>query len=115
MIPFRFSSMTFCPSFIPHVTLTSDISPLTYGGDPQSWLESIDMTSCSEATEISMQNLNVEQPFHRKLTITVNKSLELSRLATILRAAAAGPKPKHDIEYAERWEANDYRPHLSLL
>lgn len=97
--------------FLPHVTLTSEISPSKYGSDPQAWLNSLDMLS-GEKFRVTFEKLNSEDVFFRKLYIKCNKTDALKDLAARCRQHVDG---FGELPKAQDWAAESYNPHLSLL
>ncbi|OAK98561.1 2',3'-cyclic-nucleotide 3'-phosphodiesterase [Phaeosphaeriaceae sp. SRC1lsM3a] len=96
--------------FIPHVTLTSEISPSLYGNNPQEWLDSLDLSEGSGA-KVKFERLASEDVYVRKLYIKCTKMKELDALAAICRRQVEG----HDERKANSWATESYNPHLSLL
>jgi 2',3'-cyclic-nucleotide 3'-phosphodiesterase len=97
--------------FLPHVTITSEISPAAYSSDPQAWLDSITLPSAS-TVKVRFGKLASEDVFVRKLYITCEKGEGLKKLATSCRQEVEGFK---DGRMAETWASAKYNPHLSLL
>jgi 2',3'-cyclic-nucleotide 3'-phosphodiesterase len=98
-------------SFIPHVTLTSEISPSRYGPDPQAWLDSLELPEVGDV-QIDFKELCSEDVFVRKLYIRCEKTEKLTKLGTMCRTAVEGFE---DERKAEKWSKDVYDPHLSLL
>jgi 2',3'-cyclic-nucleotide 3'-phosphodiesterase len=107
-IPSRFESPH---RFLPHVTITSEISPSTYSSDPQAWLDSLDLPSAL-AVRVRLGRLASEDVFFRKLYITCAKGEGLEELALLCRQEVEGFK---DEKLAEAWASEKYIPHLSLM
>ncbi|KAL5116549.1 2',3'-cyclic nucleotide 3'-phosphodiesterase [Pleosporales sp. CAS-2024a] len=97
--------------FLPHVTLTSDISPSTHGSHPQAWLDSMALPSARHV-EVKFETLASEDVFFRKLYIKCHKSAGLKQLAEECRRKVDG---FGDEGTATAWAAEVYNPHLSLL
>ncbi|KAL1306642.1 hypothetical protein AAFC00_005318 [Neodothiora populina] len=119
-------------TFIPHVTITSDIPlnrlPLskapqsaTVNDEPdfQAWLGNLhlDMASTDEDEEsiaVALERLEAGDAFTKKLTIKCEKSASLLSLAASCRAQAvdlftAAPTA------ARGWATEQYLPHMSLM
>lgn len=97
--------------FLPHVTLTSNISSSTYGSDPQGWLEKLTFPP-AQSTSIVFEELASEDVFVRKLYIKCMKQDGLLKLAATCRETVDGHS---DYKKAEQWAASEYNPHLSLM
>ena len=97
--------------FLPHVTLTSNISPSIYGTDPQSWLDQLTVQSI-ESIAVIFEKLASEDVFFRKLYIKCMKGDGIQKLATICRQSSDGCS---DYTKAKQWTASEFNPHLSLL
>lgn len=97
--------------FIPHITLTSEISPEMYGEDPQAWLDSLPIVSKRELS-IRFEKIDSEDVFFRKLYIKCEKLGGLEKLAKVCRKQVRGFE---DDAKAVEWVKNVYNPHLSLL
>ena len=98
-------------SFLPHVTLTSDISPSTYSSDPQAWLNSLRLPSGNDV-QVKFEKLASEDVFVRKLYIKCTNTDGLKKLAGVCRQGVNGFGEK---EKAMEWANAKYHPHLSLL
>jgi 2',3'-cyclic-nucleotide 3'-phosphodiesterase len=97
--------------FIPHITLTSNIDPSSYGSDPQKWINDLEFPA-SEAVVVKFQkNLQSEDIFVKKLYVQVEKP-GLEKVARIARTTVSG---YGDLQTARTWVEQEYRPHLSLL
>ncbi|KAF2496102.1 2, 3 cyclic phosphodiesterase [Lophium mytilinum] len=103
----RFSSPY---TFLPHVTLTSDIPSSIYSSDPQAWLDEL-AKRFPPAAEVSVQfeKLEVGNIFVKKITVRVRKD-GVSGLAKIAREVVEARAGE-----AEKWVEEAYLPHLSLL
>lgn len=97
--------------FLPHVTLSSEISPAKYISDPQVWLDSLNF-STGEDVQVKFKQLGSEDVFFRKLYIQCVKTEGLKSLAHTCRHEVAGFG--EDSKVAE-WANERYNPHLSLL
>lgn len=97
--------------FIPHVTLTSEILPSTYGAEPQRWLESLDLPPGNDV-QVQFERLNSEDVYFRKLYLQCQKAIGLKTLAKVCRKQVVNHK---DEERAGRWADKIYNPHVSLL
>jgi 2',3'-cyclic-nucleotide 3'-phosphodiesterase len=103
--------------FIPHMTITSNISQSLYttsSPNPQHWLDSLNLPEFDPAHPISitLETLEAGDAFVKKLTLKAAKSLQLLRLASACRAAAV---EGGNVQKADTWATNDYLPHLSLM
>ncbi|KAI5374737.1 2',3'-cyclic nucleotide 3'-phosphodiesterase [Alternaria postmessia] len=97
--------------FLPHVTLTSEISPSKYGSDPQAWLESLDLPS-GQSIQIKFERLGSEDVFFRKLYIKCAKAAGIKQLAQQCRSHVNGFE---DETNSKTWAEEQYMPHLSLM
>ncbi|KAF1911704.1 2',3'-cyclic-nucleotide 3'-phosphodiesterase [Ampelomyces quisqualis] len=97
--------------FIPHVTLTSEISPSTYSADPQKWLDSLQLPQPS-SLQVRFEKLASEDVFVRKLYIKCSKTDGLLSLAATCRLQVDGFGEE---EKATNWATEKYNPHLSML
>ncbi|KAH7095679.1 2',3'-cyclic-nucleotide 3'-phosphodiesterase [Paraphoma chrysanthemicola] len=98
-------------SFLPHVTLTSEVSPSTYSAGPQAWLDSLTLPS-SDDVQVEFEKLASEDVFFRKLYIKCRKTNGVKKLAQVCREKVAGYEEDGK---AETWAEEAYNPHLSLL
>lgn len=100
--------------FLPHVTLTSDISPETYGTDPQSWLDSLPLPTEFKKEhvepDLNFETIETGNQFFRKLYLRAKKDENLLKLAIATRQATGV-----DAEKARQWADSEFMPHLSLL
>ncbi|KAF2869799.1 2',3'-cyclic-nucleotide 3'-phosphodiesteras-like protein [Massariosphaeria phaeospora] len=96
--------------FLPHVTLTSDISPSSYASDPHKWLEEVEFPPGTEV-KVEFRRLQSEDVFVRKLYIKVEKT----GVSDIGRAARKMVEGFEDGEAANQCAEEKYAPHLSLL
>ncbi|KAJ9663167.1 hypothetical protein H2198_000928 [Neophaeococcomyces mojaviensis] len=107
-----------CPSFIPHVTITSDIEPSkTYGqaSSPQQWLDNLALPAdfkkeFKEAT-VELEAVEAGEPFFKKVTLRAKKDENLVRLAAKCREAGVLVSEQE----AQKWAETEYAPHLSLV
>ncbi|KAH8731194.1 2',3'-cyclic-nucleotide 3'-phosphodiesterase [Phaeosphaeriaceae sp. PMI808] len=97
--------------FLPHVTLTSEISPSIYSSDPQAWLDSLDLSAGKEL-RVRFKMLASEDVFVRKCYIQCEKTDSLKKLAGDCRRKVEGFE---DERKAEKWSNEEYNPHLSLV
>ncbi|KAI9655282.1 MAG: hypothetical protein M1821_005429 [Bathelium mastoideum] len=109
-IPAHFAHLT-PPQFAPHITLTSEIDPQSYGNEPQEWLNQQISVSPASQPPVIFETLDTEQPFFRKLTIRVEKHPLLTELARACRAVGVAK----DQSVAQKWVEDEYRPHCSLM
>jgi 2',3'-cyclic-nucleotide 3'-phosphodiesterase len=97
--------------FLPHVTITSEISPSQYSSDPQAWLDSLKLPPGGEV-EVKFEKLASEDVFVRKLYIKCNLAAGLKHLVMVCRREVEGFGNE---EEAAKWTSEKYNPHLSLL
>jgi 2',3'-cyclic-nucleotide 3'-phosphodiesterase len=97
--------------FVPHVTITSGILPLTYSPDPQAWLDSLQLPA-AQHVQVLFDRLDSEDVFFRKLYIGCAKTTGLKQLAKVCRRQVLGCM--QEVEAAE-WVQRMYNPHASLL
>ncbi|OCL03151.1 2',3'-cyclic-nucleotide 3'-phosphodiesteras-like protein [Glonium stellatum] len=97
-------------TFVPHVTLTSEISPSIYEKDPQAWLNSLDFPKADDVT-VKFERLETSGVFFRKMTIRVAKQ-GVRPLATVARSVVEGYAAE---EQSKKWVEEIFGPHLSLL
>lgn len=97
--------------FLPHVTLTSEISSSTYDRDPQKWLDALSLPAGNEI-QVSFEQLNSEDVFVRKLYIKCNATNSIKQLAQQCRRQVSGFETE---ENARQWVEEKFNPHLSLL
>lgn len=112
-IPSHFPSAT-THDFIPHITLTSNISSSLYTSDPQNWLNNLSLpqSSTSDPLILALELLETGSQFVKKLTIRAEKCSSLVELAGACRAGAVS---EGDAEGAKKWAEEEYLPHLSLM
>jgi 2',3'-cyclic-nucleotide 3'-phosphodiesterase len=96
--------------FIPHVTLSSEISPSLYSSDPQAWLDSLKLPSGN--VQVKFEKMASEDVYYRKLYIKCEKLEELKKLAVVCRRKVEG---YGDEKTTMDWGNKEYNPHLSLL
>lgn len=96
--------------FLPHITLTSNISPSTHSPNPQQWLDSLQLPAAI-TVRAKFGKLNSEDVFFRKLYIQVGKD----GVADIAKAARGTVDGYQDEEVVQKWVDLEYVPHLSLL
>ncbi|EAT85717.1 2',3'-cyclic-nucleotide 3'-phosphodiesterase [Parastagonospora nodorum] len=97
--------------FLPHVTITSEISPSTHSPNPQAWLDSLEISS-GDKIEVMFEKLASEDVFFRKLYIKCHKTEGLKKLAVLCRREVEGFGEERE---AAKWATESYNPHLSLL
>ncbi|OAL50379.1 2',3'-cyclic-nucleotide 3'-phosphodiesterase [Pyrenochaeta sp. DS3sAY3a] len=97
--------------FLPHVTLTSDISPSLYSQDAQAWLNSLQLPTKSDIS-VQFEALGSEDVFFRKLYIKCEKNDGIKQLGKMCRTFVKGFEEN---EAAHEWVETSYTPHLSLL
>lgn len=90
------------PDFIPHITLTSHITPTP--SDPQAWLDKL---SLPDLEAVVILHPVVGEIYFQKLTLACAKSKGLTALAKACREQAVG-------DDADAF-AEGYYPHLSLM
>jgi 2',3'-cyclic-nucleotide 3'-phosphodiesterase len=93
--------------FLPHITLTSEISPSKYGIEPQAWLNSLSLPAAKDV-RVDFEKLASEDVFFRKLYIKCEKS-GLVDLGMVCR------REVNDDAEARKWAEESYTPHCSLL
>lgn len=99
--------------FLPHITLTSNITPSTYSPDPQKWLDNLDLFGTPPTSvEVNFTHLESQDAFFKKLYISVLKEAGLIEIAKRARRVVPG---EEDEAEAERWAVEEWGPHLSLL
>jgi len=113
-LPARFPGTT-GPTFTPHVTLTSGVSPSVYGENPQGWLESIPWPAAADV-RVCFEAVKTEDVFFRRCYIKA--SFEgLRDVAGLARAHGVdgeetiGPATE---AWLEEWRQS-FGPHVSLL
>ncbi|CAA9958376.1 2',3'-cyclic nucleotide 3'-phosphodiesterase [Pyrenophora teres f. teres] len=97
--------------FLPHVTLTSEISPSKHASDPQAWLDSLDLPT-GQDIKVTFERLGSEDVFFRKLYIKCEKSEGVKKLAIPCRQQVDGFEEEAK---ALSWAEGQYMPHLSLM
>lgn len=102
-------------SFIPHVTITSDIDPAkTYASAPQEWLDGLQLPEFQKETNevmIELEMLEAGEPFFKKVTIKARKDANLIQMATKCRKQSLLLSES----IASTWAEKEYLPHLSLF
>jgi 2',3'-cyclic-nucleotide 3'-phosphodiesterase len=104
MVPSALAAEHPPPQFEPHLTLTSHIPRRSITGDPQTWLDGIDLPATS-AVEVDFQELAIGDAFFKKLFIRCRRSDSLLSLASACRELSSGAKVDEAL----------YDPHVSLL
>lgn len=97
--------------FLPHVTLTSEIWPTSYGSEPQKWIDSLDFPLRAKVP-VRFEKLDSEDVFFRKLYIKCEKNDALKQLVLHCRQQVKGYE---EVEKASVWVGEEYTPHVSLL
>ncbi|KAF2197858.1 2',3'-cyclic-nucleotide 3'-phosphodiesteras-like protein [Delitschia confertaspora ATCC 74209] len=97
--------------FIPHITLTSEISPSAYGSDAQSWLNALPFLS-AKYVRVRLGKLESQEAFFKKLYSRVEKNEGVKGLGKVARMAVEGFEGE---DVAEMWVQEKFMPHLSLL
>jgi len=111
------------PHFFPaHITLTSGISPETYGDDdPQAWLDSIPWPE--EKPKVRFSGIESQDVFYRRCFIKVELNEGVRKLAGLARARGViapqvggdeGEVGKRVEEWLVQWE-KAFGPHVSLM
>lgn len=102
--------------FIPHITLTSEISPTTYSSNPQTFLNNFTFPPVS-SIKVRFERLQSEDVFVRKLYIKIEKdeSGGLLELGKVARKSVQGFEGEDGDGKAEAWAKDVWNPHLSLL
>jgi len=96
--------------FLPHITLTSEISASAHSPDPQAWLDALEIP-LNDTIAVKFHHLASEDVFFRKLYVKCEKGEGLRKLAALSRREVEG----FEEEVAAKWAAETYNPHLSLL
>lgn len=117
-IPSNFTSAKL-PHFTPHVTLTSNIDPSqTYSSSssPQEWLDNLPIDSLGFKNQhkeavIELEELEIGEPYFKKLTLRAKKDPNLIKLAAKCREVGTGVSE----DEATKWAEDEYAPHLSLM
>ncbi|KAL5450163.1 hypothetical protein PMIN06_006624 [Paraphaeosphaeria minitans] len=95
-------------TFLPHVTLTSEIAADVYAPNPQAWLDALALPPPSQ-THVSLGPLASEPVYVRKLYSRVPHP------GVILAARAARSVVQPNAAEVESWLERKWVPHLSLL
>ncbi|KAF2131658.1 hypothetical protein P153DRAFT_365228 [Dothidotthia symphoricarpi CBS 119687] len=95
-------------TFLPHITLTSDIPPSTYAADPQTWLDGLALPAGKDV-QVKFEGLGSEAVFFRKLYVKCEKNGGMKMLGRVCRQEIDGE------EEVEKWVEGVWTPHLSLL
>lgn len=98
------------PSFVPHLTLTSDIhdSP----EDPQAWLDALDLPNAAEV-EVEIVELDQGTLWTKRLFLRAEKG-PLKKIGTICRKIVEKPGDEK-VKTAEDWVEEIWDPHISLV
>lgn len=101
--------------FGPHMTLTSDIPPSTYGNNPQQWLDSIPLPPVT--VRFAPEGVQSQDVYFRRCFIKVRLDKSVRLLAGIARAR--GVFGEEDIEPRTEkwleWWRREFGPHVSLI
>jgi 2',3'-cyclic-nucleotide 3'-phosphodiesterase len=102
-------------TFIPHVTVTSDINPAkTYESSPQEWLDNLSLPEFKKEKNevvIELEQLDAGEQFFKKVTLRARKDGNLLKLASKCREQGLLLSESD----AKAWADSDYLPHLSLF
>jgi 2',3'-cyclic-nucleotide 3'-phosphodiesterase len=103
-------------TFIPHVTITSDIDPeKTYAStSAQQWLDNLrlpDLKKEIDEATIELEAVEAGDPFFKKLTLRAKKDGNLVKLAAKCREQGVLISEAE----AQKWAGDEYLPHLSLM
>jgi 2',3'-cyclic-nucleotide 3'-phosphodiesterase len=96
--------------FLPHVTLTSEISPSAHSPDPQAWLDILKLPPAKDV-RVRLGRLESQDVFFKKLYSRVEKD-GVSELAKVARGTVQGFEEE---DVATGWVEEKYMPHCSLL
>ena len=98
------------PQFVPHISLTVDtIAPDSELPQPQKWLDRLKLGDLSKL-KISIGEVDVGKIFFQKLTMLCERTPELLELAAHCRGVATG-----NVDEADGWVKQNYKPHCSLM
>ncbi|KAK1754207.1 putative 2cyclic-nucleotide 3phosphodiesterase [Echria macrotheca] len=116
LFPAESTSATLSPDFfVPHVTLTSEISPDLYGSDPQGWLDSIPWPAADEVC-VRFEELRSQDVFVRRCYIGVGFD-GVKDIAALARARGVlGEETPADktAAWLKSWQ-DAFGPHVSLM
>ncbi|EXJ54041.1 hypothetical protein A1O7_09378 [Cladophialophora yegresii CBS 114405] len=104
-------------TFIPHVTVTSEIDPAnTYekSSSPQEWLDGLTLPEFQKEKNevvIELEQLEAGEPFFKKVTLRAKKDANLVKFASKCREQGLLLSENE----AQKWAENEYLPHLSLF
>lgn len=103
------------PIFSPHMTLTSNVSPSTYGDQPQSWLDGIAFPSALEVN-VKFEKVKTEDVFYRRCYIKcafdgVKDLAAIARARGVEGEAVVGEKTG---AWLAEWK-EAFGPHVSLM
>lgn len=113
-VPRQFLSEDKVNHFHPHITVTSDINKHLDGKSPQEWLDGLELPAFRPEHDevlLELDTVEAEDPFFRKMNISVKENANLQKLAAICRQKGTGASE----EKAQAWSTKEYRPHMSLL
>ena len=113
-LPSKFPELT-GPQFAPHMTLTSNVPPETYGNDAQQWLDSIPWPA-GESVRVRLQTVKSEDVFYRRGYIKVafegvRDVAGIARARGVNGEATIGPTTE---EWLKEWKSA-FGPHVSLI
>ncbi|KAH7305521.1 2',3'-cyclic-nucleotide 3'-phosphodiesterase [Stachybotrys elegans] len=113
-LPAQFPELT-GPTFSPHMTLTSNIDPKTYGDDPQGWLDSIAWPDTS-TVHVRLQSLKTEDVFFRRSYLKVEfegvrEAAGVARARGVIGEDSIGPATE---SWLREWNLA-FGPHVSLI
>lgn len=103
------------PSFSPHMTLTSNISPSVYGDEPQKWLDSVPWPAAKDVkvkfTTIAGQDAYVRNCYIQVEFDDVRSIVGIARARGVEGEDAIGSKTE---KWFGEWRAA-FGPHVSLI
>ncbi|KAK3349565.1 2',3'-cyclic-nucleotide 3'-phosphodiesterase [Lasiosphaeria hispida] len=118
LLPLESTAATLGPHFFaPHLTLTSDILPATYGAGPQAWLDSLPFPA-GEEVQVRFGRVVTGDVFVRRCYVKVGMDgvRGLARVARGYGVYGAGPgeEEQKTEEWLGAWE-KEFGPHVSLV
>ncbi|ETS78729.1 2',3'-cyclic-nucleotide 3'-phosphodiesterase [Pestalotiopsis fici W106-1] len=106
-----------CPSFSPHMTLTSNIDPALYGDDPQGWLDGVPWPQGRDVS-VRFAAVQTQDVYFRRCFVQVGMGDGVADIAALARARGVegeadqtGPKTR---KWLGEW-AEAFGPHVSLI
>ncbi|KAK0707649.1 2',3'-cyclic-nucleotide 3'-phosphodiesterase [Lasiosphaeris hirsuta] len=116
LLPLESTAATLSPHFFaPHLTLTSDILPSTYGADPQAWLDSLPFPA-GEEVQVRFERVVAGDVFVRRCYVKVGID-GVRGLARVARgwgvSEGRGVEEKTE-DWLRSWERG-FGPHVSLI